>query len=71
MVGNEFVNLLIKRFGHADAVALVEGRRLMDAAGILADVERLIERRHAEPLDISTPILSNPKSGRLPAVPLD
>ena len=71
VVGNEFVNLLVKRFGHADAVALVEGRRLMDAAGILTDVEHLIERRHAEPLDIATPILSKPTSGRPPAAPLD
>ena len=71
VVGNEFVNLLVKRFGHADTVALVEGRRMMDAAGILADVERLLERRHAEPLDIATPFLSKPKSGRLPAAPPD
>lgn len=52
-VGNEFVNLLIRRFGHADAVALVEGKQMMDAAGIAEDIERIMGRSLAEPIELA------------------
>jgi hypothetical protein len=64
-VGNEFVNLLIWRLGHADAVALVEGRRMMDAAGIAQDIETLLKQRPPKPLEpASTFIAQHPD--RLP-----
>ena len=50
-VGNEFVNLLIRRRGHVDAVALVEGRRMIDAAGIAADIECVLGRPYPAPLE--------------------
>ena len=53
-VGNEFVNLLIRRFGHADAVALVEGEKMMDAAGIAEDIEHVMRRPLAEPIELAT-----------------
>ena len=56
-VGNELVNLLIRRFGHADAVALVEGRRFLDASGIAEDIERVLRNRRPTPLDQSLPLL--------------
>ena len=54
VVGNEFVNLLIRRFGHADAVALVEGEKMMDAAGIAEDIEHVMGRPPAEPIELTT-----------------
>lgn len=53
-VGNEFVNLLVKRLGHADTIAVIEGRRMMDAAGIALDIETLLKRRPIEPLELAT-----------------
>jgi hypothetical protein len=58
-VGNEFVNLLIRRLGHVDAVALVEGKRMMDAAGIAQDLEKLLGRQPAEPLELATSFVAN------------
>ena len=54
VAGNEFVNLLIRRFGHADAVALVEGKKMMDAAGIAEDVGQVIGHPLAEPIELAT-----------------
>lgn len=65
-VGNEFVNLLIKRLGHADAIGLVEGRRMMDAAGITRDMETLLKQRPTKPLDLA-PLLVALSADRLPA----
>ena len=59
-IGNEFVNLLMTRFGHADAIALVEGRRMMDAAGIGAEIERVLPRRQIAPLEATTSFLELP-----------
>ncbi|WDH25655.1 VPA1269 family protein [Pseudomonas chlororaphis] len=42
-VGNEFVNLLVARVGHADANALIEGRRMLEAAGVTADIDQFLE----------------------------
>ncbi len=57
-VGNELVNLLVKRFGHTDAVALIEGERIMDASGIAEDVQRVLRNRPLEQLDRSSPLLA-------------
>ena len=51
VVGNEFVNLLIRRLGHVDAVALVEGKRMIDAAGIAADIESVLGRPYPAALE--------------------
>jgi len=58
VVGNEFVNLLIRRLGQADAVALVEGKRMMNAAGIAQDIEALLRRQAAEPFVLTSPLLA-------------
>ena len=59
VVGNEFVNLLIRRLGHADTVALVEGKRMMDAAGIAQDIETLLERQTTKPFELTSPFLAS------------
>lgn len=59
-VGNEFVNLLIKRVGHADAVALVEGKRMMDAAGIAHDIVTLLNQRSTKPFDLTSALVARP-----------
>lgn len=58
VVGSEFVNLLIRRLGQADAVALVEGKRMMDAAGIAQDIEALLGRQAAMPFELTSPFLA-------------
>lgn len=63
-VGNEFVNLLIRRLGHADAVALVEGRRMMDAAGIAQDIEMLLKQRPTKPLELASLLVARPTDWR-------
>jgi hypothetical protein len=59
VVGNEFVNLLIRRLGQADAVALVEGKRMMDAAGIAQDIETLLGRHSTEPFVLTSSFLAS------------
>lgn len=65
-VGNEFVNLLVRRFGHADAVALVEGRRMMEGAGIAHDLENLLKSQATAQLELQGSILDGTESGRRP-----
>ncbi len=57
-VGNEFVNLLIRRLGHADAIALVEGKRMLESTGIAQDVERFLEQQAGEPFALASPIVA-------------
>ena len=57
-VGNEFVNLLIRRLGHADAIALVEGKRMLELTGIAQDVERFLEQQAGEPFALASPIVA-------------
>jgi hypothetical protein len=59
-VGNEFVNLLIRRVGHTDAVALLEGRRMMDAAGIAKDIETLLKQHPAKPFELASALVARP-----------
>ena len=68
-IGNQLVNLLVKRFGHTDAVALIEGKRLMDASGIAEDVRRVLGNRLPRPLDHSPPPLAIRNDGPSPAKP--
>ena len=71
VVGNEFVNLLIRRLGHADAVALVEGKQMMEAAGIAEDIERLTQCPLAEPIVLTTLSASTRNDLPPPANPQD
>jgi hypothetical protein len=59
-VGNEFVNLLIRRLGYTDAVALLEGRRMMDAAGIAQDIETLLKQNLAKPFELASELVARP-----------
>ena len=53
IVGNEFVNLLIKRFGHSDAVGLLTGQHMMNAAGIADDIKNVLKLPRAQPLNLT------------------
>lgn len=65
-VGNEFVNLLVKRLGPADTVAVMEGRRMLEAAGITKDIEALLHRQHrAAPIELPPP----PSKRRVKQIP--
>ena len=70
-VGNELVNLLVKRFGHTDAVSLIEGERIMDASGIAEDVQRMLRNRPPEPLDHSSPLLAIRNDRPVSGTPLE
>jgi len=56
-VGNEFVNLLIRRLGHADTIALVEGKQMLDSTGITHEVEKFLEHQTGEPFELGSPIV--------------
>ena len=65
-VGNEFVNLLVKRLGPADTVAVMEGRRMLEAAGITKDIEALLHRqRRVAPIELASP----PRTRRIKQLP--
>jgi len=55
-VGNEFVNLLISRLGQADAIALVEGKRMLDSTGITQEIESFLKKQVREPFELTIPI---------------
>lgn len=58
MVGNEFVNILMKRLGQADTVALVEGKRILDAAGIAEDLEKSLGRKPLESVQLALSLVA-------------
>jgi hypothetical protein len=70
-VGNEFVNLLIGRLGHVDAIALVEGRRMLDSTGITQEVEKFLKRQESEPIKLASPIASTDAYELIPGAVLN
>jgi hypothetical protein len=70
-VGNEFVNLLIRRLGHLDTIALVEGKRMRDSTGITQEVEKLLERQTGEPFELASPIVASSARCLIPGAVLD
>jgi hypothetical protein len=66
-VGNEFVNLLIRRLGHADTIALVEGKRMLDSTGITREVETFLEHQTGEPFELASPIVTGRARRLIPA----
>jgi hypothetical protein len=66
-VGNEFVNLLIRRLGHADTIALVEGKRMLDSTGITQEVEKFLEHQTGEPFELASPIVAGRARRLIPA----
>lgn len=49
-VGNEFVSLLISRVGHHDTIALIEGQRMLETAGIAKEIDRFLAGQRLEPM---------------------
>ena len=70
-VGNEFVNLLIRRLGHADTIALVEGKRMLDSTGITHEVETFLEHQTGEPFELASPIVAGRARRMVPSAILD
>jgi hypothetical protein len=66
-VGNEFVNLLVRRLGHADTIALVEGKRMLDSTGITHEVEKFLEHQTGEPFELASPIVAGRARRLIPA----
>ncbi|MGH6679922.1 MAG: hypothetical protein ACREDL_13580, partial [Bradyrhizobium sp.] len=58
-IGNEFVNLLTARLGHADTIALVEGKRILDSTGIAEAVEEFLAHHQVQPFELISPIAAS------------
>jgi hypothetical protein len=70
-VGNEFVNLLIRRLGHSDTIALVEGKRMLDSTGITHEVEKFLEHQAGEPFELASPIVASSARRLIPSAILN
>jgi hypothetical protein len=70
-VGNEFVNLLIRRLGHADAIALVEGKRMLDSTGITHDVEKFLAQQPAPPFGLASSVVARRAQRLAPGAVVD
>ena len=55
--GNEFVNLLITRFGYSDALAVIEGKNILDASEIGADIKQSLGRQSVQPFDFTASVI--------------
>lgn len=49
-IGNEFVSLLISRLGHHDTIALIEGQRMLETAGITKEIDRFLAGQRLKPM---------------------
>src|ERR1017187_8066650 len=52
-VGNEFINFLFARVGWKDALALMEGKKLLSACGIAKEADELLEHRIGASVELS------------------
>lgn len=54
-VGNEVVNLLYARLGDREASNVIEGRRLLHAAGLDLELDALLSRELTAPIRLTSP----------------
>jgi hypothetical protein len=59
IVGNELVNFLYARLGHFEAAQLIEGKRMLQSAGISDDMDTLLTECTGMPVRLSSLIQHN------------